>query len=89
MEEELASAGWEWTAPEGGLNLWVKLPESISVAALFDRSMEQSISFIPGEICDPLGEMKSLLRLSYSFASEGVLREGIRRLVRLAGEMGR
>jgi DNA-binding transcriptional MocR family regulator len=87
VEEELASAGWEWTAPEGGLNLWVKLPESISVAALFDRSMEQSISFIPGEICDPLGEMKSWLRLSYSFASEGVLREGIRRLVRLAGQL--
>ncbi|WP_342438625.1 PLP-dependent aminotransferase family protein [Paenibacillus sp. FSL L8-0436] len=87
VEEELASAGWEWTAPEGGLNLWVKLPESISVAALFDRSMEQSISFIPGEICDPLGEMKSWLRLSYSFASEGVLREGIRRLVMLAGQL--
>ncbi|MNW65158.1 2-aminoadipate transaminase [compost metagenome] len=87
MEEELAATGWEWTPPQGGLNLWVKLPERISVSALFARSMEQSISFVPGEIFDPLGEMKSWLRLSYSFASEGVLREGIRRLAALAREL--
>jgi DNA-binding transcriptional MocR family regulator len=49
--------------------------------------MEQSISFVPGEILDPLGEMKSWLRLSYSFASEGVLREGIRRLAGIAREL--
>ncbi|WP_054939131.1 PLP-dependent aminotransferase family protein [Paenibacillus ihuae] len=87
MEEELAGSGWEWTAPEGGLNLWVKLPESVSASALFARSMEQSISFVPGELCDPLGEMKSWLRLSYSFASETLLREGMRRLMKLAREL--
>lgn len=87
MEEELAGSGWEWTAPEGGLNLWIKLPESVSAAALFQRSMEQSISFVPGELCDPLGEMTSWLRLSYSFASENVLREGMRKLMQLAREL--
>ncbi|MNY43361.1 2-aminoadipate transaminase [compost metagenome] len=87
MEEELAGSGWEWTAPEGGLNLWIKLPESVSAAALFERSMEQSISFVPGELCDPLGEMTSWLRLSYSFASENVLREGMRKLMQLAREL--
>lgn len=35
------------------------------------------------ELFDPL-EMKSRLRLSYSFASEGVLREGIQRLIGIA-----
>lgn len=88
-EEELAAAGWEWTAPQGGLNLWVKLPEHIAVAELFARCMEESISFIPGEICDPLGEMKNRLRLSYSFASEDKLREGVRRLTAIAGELAR
>lgn len=84
MEEELSAAGWEWTAPQGGLNLWVKLPATLSVEALFRKSMEQSIAFIPGEILDPLGEMKSWIRLSYSFASEAVLREGMKRLTALA-----
>ncbi|MRN51659.1 PLP-dependent aminotransferase family protein [Paenibacillus monticola] len=84
MEEELAAAGWEWTAPQGGLNLWVKLPSTLSVEVLFRKSMEQSIAFVPGEILDPLGEMKSWIRLSYSFASEAVLREGMQRLTALS-----
>ncbi|AIQ39578.1 PLP-dependent aminotransferase family protein [Paenibacillus sp. FSL R7-0297] len=87
MEEELAATGWEWTAPQGGLNLWVKLPDTVSVDTLFVRCMEQSISFVPGEICDPLGEMKSWLRLSYSFASEALLREGMRQLTAIAREI--
>ncbi|MNY76349.1 2-aminoadipate transaminase [compost metagenome] len=65
----------------------MKLPESLSASALFARSMEQSISFVPGELCDPLGEMRSRLRLSYSFASETLLREGMRRLMGLAREL--
>ncbi|WP_339207275.1 PLP-dependent aminotransferase family protein [Paenibacillus sp. FSL K6-3182] len=84
MEEELAIAGWEWTAPQGGLNLWVKLPSDISGEALLKKSREQSISFVPGEIFDPLGELKSWIRLSYSFASEALLREGMQRLTALS-----
>lgn len=84
MEEELMKAGWEWTAPQGGLNLWVKLPDGISVDVLFRKSIEHSITFVPGEICDPLGELTSWIRLSYSFASEVLLREGMQRLTALS-----
>lgn len=87
MEEELAATGWEWTTPQGGLNLWVKLPDSVPVTQLLARCLEQSISFVPGELCDPLGEMKSWLRLSYSFASEALLREGMQRLTAIAREI--
>ncbi|MNW22758.1 hypothetical protein D3C71_2244420 [compost metagenome] len=54
---------------------------------MFARSLAQSLSFVPGEICDPLGEMKSWLRLSYSFASEDLLREGMQRLIAVAREI--
>ncbi|WP_054026698.1 PLP-dependent aminotransferase family protein [Bacillus sp. FJAT-28004] len=84
MEEELAIAGWEWTTPQGGLNLWVKLPRDMLGQALLQKSREQSITFVPGEICDPLGELKSWIRLSYSFASEALLREGMQRLTALS-----
>ncbi|KGE19127.1 PLP-dependent aminotransferase family protein [Paenibacillus wynnii] len=87
MEEELAATGWEWKAPQGGLNLWVKLPEEISVEVLFRLCAQQSIAFVPGEILDPLGEMKSWIRLSYSFANEGQLREGMRLLRAAAGSL--
>lgn len=83
-ERELEGIGWRWTAPQGGLNLWVNLPEHIPPEILLRKSMEQSIAFVPGEICDPLGEMKSWIRLSYSFAAEDVLREGMRKLAEIA-----
>ncbi|OME72271.1 GntR family transcriptional regulator [Paenibacillus odorifer] len=84
VEEELAGTGWEWTPPQGGLNLWVKLPNHLSADRLFVSSMAQSIAFVPGELFDPLGEMRSRIRISYSFASEGVLREGIQRMIAIA-----
>lgn len=84
VEEELIGTGWEWTPPQGGLNLWIKLPDGLPVDRLFTRCIAESIAFVPGEILDPQGEMKSRLRLSYAFASEGVLREGVQRLKALA-----
>lgn len=87
MEEELRPTGWEWISPGGGLTLWVKLPEGTQVDLLHRRSKEQSITFVPGVICDPLGEMTSWLRLCYSFVSEPLLREGIRKLSAIAREL--
>lgn len=84
MEEELAKAGWEWTSPQGGLSLWVKVPDDISVDELIRKSIEQSITFVPGEIFDPLGELKSWIRLSFSFTNEALLRDGLQRLTALS-----
>lgn len=84
MEEELTKAGWEWTSPQGGLSLWVKVPDDISVDELIRKSIEQSITFVPGEIFDPLGELKSWIRLSFSFTNEALLRDGLQRLTALS-----
>ncbi|MNB83381.1 2-aminoadipate transaminase [compost metagenome] len=83
-ERELAPTGWRWTAPQGGLNMWVKLPEQFPADILFQRCLEQSIAFVPGTICDPKREMHSWIRLSYSFTPEDVLGEGMRKLVGIA-----
>jgi GntR family transcriptional regulator of abcA and norABC len=84
MEEELAVTGWSWASPKGGLNLWLRLPETHSAQALLNECVRQSVSFVPGRICDPLGEMNSWIRLSYSFINEGHLRDGVRRLADIA-----
>jgi DNA-binding transcriptional MocR family regulator len=84
VEEELAATDWKWVTPQGGLNLWLQLPESLSVDALLNECLRQSVSFVPGTICDPLGEMTSWIRLSYSFVSEGQLRDGVKRLADIA-----
>lgn len=83
MEEELAASGWTWVSPKGGLNLWVQLPEKVDMKALLAENIRQSVSFVPGAICDPLMEMQNSLRLCYSFINEGQLREGMKRLVNI------
>jgi GntR family transcriptional regulator of abcA and norABC len=88
MEEELAVTGWEWVSPMGGLNLWVKLPDSLDGKTLLNECVRQSVSFVPGTICDPLGEMKSRIRLSYSYVNEGQLSDGVRRLADAAKRFG-
>jgi DNA-binding transcriptional MocR family regulator len=83
MEEELSVTDWQWTSPNGGLNLWVQLPGCLSTEDLLVNSLEQSISFVPGQICDPLKEPSSWLRLSYSYASGEQISEGLRKFIKL------
>ncbi|CAH0119960.1 MULTISPECIES: PLP-dependent aminotransferase family protein [unclassified Paenibacillus] len=83
MEDELSAAGWQWSSPTGGFNLWIRLPESVPVDTLLSKSMEQSVSFVPGSICDPLRSYQSWIRLSYSYLNEQQLREGLKRFVSL------
>lgn len=84
VEEELSTTGWSWVSPKGGFNLWLKLPETLPVEELLNESVRQSVSFVPGVICDPLREMRSWIRLSYSFVNEGQLRDGVRLLADIA-----
>ncbi|HYK73959.1 MAG TPA: PLP-dependent aminotransferase family protein [Pseudoneobacillus sp.] len=84
MEEELKNTGWEWESPKGGLNLWVQLPQCIPMEKLLAKSIEHSLSFVPGTICDPRREFHSTIRLSYSYINEQQIRIGLQRLVALA-----
>lgn len=84
LERVLARSGWQWESPDGGLNLWVRLPEGLSAELLLARGLEQSIAFVPGSICDPIGEMDNRIRLSYSLLGEKSLEEGVERLIRAA-----
>ncbi|SEG74989.1 PLP-dependent aminotransferase family protein [Paenibacillus sp. UNC499MF] len=79
MEDELAGTGWRWTSPAGGFNLWVELPASVPMDRLLSRCMEQSLTFVPGTICDPLRESASRVRISYSYLNERELRAGLKR----------
>ncbi|MFD0669884.1 PLP-dependent aminotransferase family protein [Cohnella sp. GCM10027633] len=87
MEQLLAGTGWRYDSPQGGLNLWVQVPPALSVEELLRGSIERSLAFVPGSICDPLGGMEDRIRLSYSMLNEAKLTEGIRRLVSLAEEL--
>jgi DNA-binding transcriptional MocR family regulator len=74
-------SGTTWTKPEGGMFVWVTLPESIDGAELLERSLlEERIGFVPGGAFSPNGEVRNTIRLNYSLASEATITEGIARL---------
>lgn len=85
MEQCLLETDWVWTKPEGGLNIWAELPEGIDTGRLLHRCMEHSVAFVPGTVFDPSDASASRkLRLSFSYAHEQHIREGMGRLIELA-----
>ena len=70
----------EWTKPDGGLFLFMKLPEGYDTTELFKMAIEQKVAFVIGEAfhCDNSG--KNTMRLNFSFMDDANIEEGIKRL---------
>ena len=77
-------AGTTWTKPEGGMFIWVTLPEGIDGAALLAHSVKsEKVAFVPGQAFFADRSGANTLRLSFSCANEVMIEEGIKRLGRL------
>jgi len=83
-------AGVSWTKPEGGMFIWITLPEGMDGAALLAKSIETTrVAFVPGKAFFADGSGANSIRLSFSCANDTMIEEGIGRLGRLvAGEIG-
>lgn len=76
--------GVSWTHPQGGMFVWLTLPEHIDSADLLKRALEQeNIAFVPGQAFFADGNGCNTLRLSFSVLDEEEIRSGIERLGRL------
>ncbi len=82
--KEHMPAGVTWTKPEGGMFIWVTLPEGMSGAQLLERALEQEkVAFVPGQAFHADGSGENTLRLSFSNSNEPAIAEGIARLGRV------
>jgi DNA-binding transcriptional MocR family regulator len=79
MEKEFPS-GVTFTRPEGGLFLWVTLPEKVAVSKMLNPAVEAGVAFVPGKPFYPHGDTDRHLRLNFCNASHEKIREGIKRL---------
>ncbi len=76
--------GVSWTRPEGGMFVWLTLPEGSNGAALLERALAQEkVAFVPGSAFFADGSGANTLRLSFSNSSEAVIEEGMARLGRV------
>jgi 2-aminoadipate transaminase len=72
-----------WTHPEGGLFLWVTLPENLSATTIFPDSIKEKVAYVPGESFFPLGGGQNTMRLNFSFSNPIQIATGIERLSRV------
>jgi len=70
----------EFTKPEGGMFLWVTLPESLSSLRLFDLAKKENVAFVPGNAFYVDGGGNNTLRLNFSNSDEEKIEEGIKLL---------
>lgn len=76
----------KYKKPEGGLFLWLELPEKIDTFPLLDKAIERKVAFVPGKSFFPDTQRHNCLRLNFSMASEDRITEGCKRLGELIKE---
>ena len=81
----------QFTDPEGGMFLWVTLPDGISSMELFDLAIRKNVAFVPG---DPFYTNKTpkrgsinAFRLNYTNSNAETIDIGIKRLAECIREM--
>ena len=72
--------GTEWTTPDGGMFIWIKLPAGYDSHLLFKRAIEKGVAFVPGRAFYDNDRTSSELRLNFTNCSEGLIEEGVKRL---------
>lgn len=73
--------GVKWTKPEGGLFLWITVPEELNTLDLFYLAIEEKVAFVPGEVFYPEGLRKyNTMRINFSFPTREQIVEGVKRL---------
>ncbi|PPC77187.1 aspartate aminotransferase [Pokkaliibacter plantistimulans] len=69
-----------YTQPEGGMFLWLTLPEQVSAMALFNEAIKDNVCFVPGHPFYTDRDDSHTLRLSFSCVDEATIDVGMRRL---------
>ena len=75
-----------WTNPQGGLFLWIVMPEGFKGKEILEEAVKAKVAFVPGQYFYPKGGGENTMRLNFSNATEAMIEEGIARLGRVIRE---
>lgn len=81
--------GVSWTEPEGGLFLWVVMPENIDSEKMLETAIKNNVAYVMGSAFYPDGSGKNTMRLNFSYSSFEEIDEGIKRLAKAITEYGK
>lgn len=75
-----ARHGVRWNDPEGGLFLWLSLPDGLDSDRLFPVALREGAAFVPGSAFAPAGGFSNAMRLSFASPGPERVRVGVERL---------
>ena len=81
--EEHMPAGVSWTHPEGGLFLFLTMPEGFDAVRFYDRALDAGVAYVAGEFFYPQRGGKNTMRLNFSFMDKERMVAGIQLLASL------
>jgi len=70
----------QYTQPEGGMFLWITLPEGLSAREVFNKAINRKVAFVPGDPFYINKKEVNTLRLNFSSVDQETIRIGIKRL---------
>jgi len=74
---DLVPADVEYSAPDGGAHLWLRLPQPLDAADLLARARDHRVVFLPGRFFDVSRSHSGALRLTFAGLEPDQIRRGI------------
>lgn len=81
--EEYMPEGVSWTHPEGGLFLFLTLPEGFEAVPFYEYALAAGVAYVAGEFFHPDRSGKNTMRLNFSFMTHERITEGVKLLASL------
>ncbi len=78
--EKYMPDGVSWTHPDGGLFLWVTLPEGIDTVAMYDSALATGVAYVAGSFFFPDGSHRNTMRLNFSYLAKERMEAGVQLL---------
>jgi 2-aminoadipate transaminase len=76
-------ANARWTRPQGGMNVWVRLPEPLDAGELLPRAQKEGVAYLPGRYFAVSRLEPGALRLSFAGPTPDQIRSGLSILGRI------
>jgi 2-aminoadipate transaminase len=83
--ESALPAGSSWNRPQGGMFVWVRLPDGLDATALLPEAVRQDVAYVPGAPFFAADPDPAALRMSFTTHTPEEISEGLVRLSRIFG----
>lgn len=75
-----------WAKPNGGMFIWVSLPDKIDTKKMFADAIKAKVAYVPGAAFCVDGSCKNFMRLNFTNTDDDKIEEGIKRLAKIIKE---